>query len=78
MCYMVILYKKNHCFQNLLTADKDELMRERLQLEKAKKNKEKTTKTTQDPKVQKKRKNPKDSADQQKKKQKDKGSNTEG
>lgn len=45
-------------------------MRERLQLEKAKKNKEKTTKTTQDPKVQKKRKNPKDSADQQKKKKK--------
>lgn len=53
-------------------ADKDELMRERLQLEKAKKNKEKTTKTTQDPKVQKKRKNPKDSADQQKKNKKTK------
>lgn len=47
-------------------------MRERLQLEKAKKNKEKTTKTTQDPKVQQKRKNPKDSADQQKNKKKTK------
>lgn len=47
-------------------------MRERLQLEKAKKNKEKTAKTTQDPKVQKKRKNPKDFADQQKKKKKTK------
>lgn len=47
-------------------------MRERLLLEKAKKNKEKTTKTTQDPKVQQKRKNPKDFADQQKKKKKTK------
>lgn len=52
--------------------DKNELMRERLQLEKAKKNKEKTTKTTQDPKVQQKRKNPKDFADQQKNKKKTK------
>ena len=48
------------------------LLWERLQLEKAKKNKEKTTKTTQDPKVQQKRKNPKDFADQQKKKKKTK------
>ena len=47
-------------------------MKERLQLEKAKKDKGKTTKITQDPKVQKKRKNPKDSADQQKKKTKTK------
>lgn len=53
-------------------ADKNELMRERLQLEKAKKNKEKTTKTTQDPKLQQKRKNHKDFADQQKKKKKTK------
>lgn len=45
-------------------------MRERLQLERAKKNKEKTTKATQDPKVQSKRKNPKGCADQQKKKKK--------
>ena len=47
-------------------------MRERLQLEKAKKNKGKTTKNTQDPNVQQKRKNPKDAADQQKKKKKTK------
>ena len=71
MYYMLILEKQS-LFPKLFTADKNELMRERLQLEKAKKNKEKTTKTTQDPKVQKKRKNPKDSADQHKKKKKTK------
>lgn len=58
-------------------ADKNELMRERLQLERAKKNKEKTTKATQDPKVQSKRKNPKGCACRStKKEEKDNRSNT--